>query len=128
MDGALDPDDAEQYARWFHCLADPTRLRVLNTVARAERPMTVGEITALAGRSQSTVSKHLQVLADERFVLTEPDGIRTLVRVNRACMEALPRASAEIMAVAGPAPPPGGDPIAPAPSDRSNDSAEETTP
>lgn len=63
--------------------------------------MTVGEIVARVGKSQSTVSKHLQILADEQFVLTEPDGVRTLVRVNNACMTALPEAASAIMARAG---------------------------
>ena len=89
---------AHEYARWFHCLADPTRIRVLHVVASAGRPLTVGEIVDRVDRSQSTVSRHLQVLADERFVLTEPEGVRTLVRVNDACMSALPDAAATIMA------------------------------
>jgi DNA-binding transcriptional ArsR family regulator len=62
--------------------------------------MTVGEIVGLIGKSQSTVSRHLQILAEERFVLTEPEGVRTLVRVNEACMVALPEAAAVIMASA----------------------------
>ncbi len=88
---------AEEYAAWFRCLADGTRLRVLNVVATAARPLTVGEIVDAVDRSQSTVSRHLQVLAEEEFVLTEADGVRTLVRVNNKCMTALPRAAAVIM-------------------------------
>ena len=86
----LSQDQADEYASWFRCLADGTRLRVLSVVASADAPMTVGEIVAVIGKSQSTVSRHLQVLADERFVLTEPDGVRTLIRVNPACMDELP--------------------------------------
>lgn len=62
--------------------------------------MTVGEVVAEVGKSQSTVSRHLQVLAEERFVLTEPDGVRTLVTVNDKCMTALPEAASAIMAMA----------------------------
>ena len=51
------------------------------------------------GKSQSTVSRHIQVLADECFVICEPDGVRTLVRANPNCMTELPRAAAEIMGV-----------------------------
>lgn len=94
----MDEATADEYAGWFRCLADGTRIRVLNVVARAGRPLTVGEIVEQVGRSQSTVSRHLQVLAEERFVLTEPDGIRTLVRINEACMQELPRAASVIMA------------------------------
>jgi DNA-binding IclR family transcriptional regulator len=98
----LDPDLAGEYARWFRCLADGTRIRVLNVVASADRPLTVAEIVAAVGRSQSTVSRHLKVLAAEQFVFTEPDGARTLVRVNEVCMGALPAAAAAIMASDGP--------------------------
>lgn len=95
---SLDQETADEYAGWFRCLADGTRIQVLNIVARAGRPLTVGEIVEQVGRSQSTVSKHLQVLGEERFVLTERDGIRTLVRINENCMSELPRAAAVIMA------------------------------
>lgn len=94
----LDQPTADEYANWFRCLADGTRLRILNIVANASEPMTVGQIVDRIGRSQSTVSKHLQILAEEEFVLTEPDGVRTLVRVNDACMTALPDAARAIMA------------------------------
>jgi len=94
----IDQATADEYAKWFRCLADGTRVRILNIVADADSPMTVGEIVELIGKSQSTVSRHLQILADERFVLTEAEGVRTLVRVNEACMIALPEAAAAIMA------------------------------
>lgn len=93
----LGSDQAEEYASWFRCLSDGTRLRVLNMVANADGPVTVGEIVEAIGKSQSTVSRHLQILADDRFVFTEPDGIRTMVRVNELCMTALPEAAAAIM-------------------------------
>ncbi len=97
---ALNQDTADEYAGWFRCLADGTRVRILSLVAAAGRPMTVGEIVDVVGKSQSTVSRHLRVLADEEFVFCEPDGVRTLVRVNGACMTALPDAAAAIMAEA----------------------------
>ena len=88
---------ADEYASWFRCLADGTRLRVLNIVASADGPVTVGEIVDQMDKSQSTISRHLKVLADERFVLTETDGIRTRVRVNPNCMTELPIAAAAVM-------------------------------
>ena len=94
---ALPPDDADEYASWFRCLADGTRLLVLNAVATADRAMTVGEIVDLVGVGQSTVSHHLRVLAEERFVHMQADGTRTLVTVNANCLQALPEAAARIM-------------------------------
>ena len=52
-------------------------------------------------RSQSTVSRHLRLLADEGYVFLRPDGVRTLVTVNVECMVDLPAAAAEIMGAAG---------------------------
>lgn len=98
VEPGLDDETAEAYARWFRCLSDATRLRVLHTVATADGPLTVGEIVDAVGKSQSTVSRHLQVLADAHYVFCEPDGIRTLVRINASCMSALPAAAAIIMA------------------------------
>lgn len=95
----LDQEAADDYASWFRCLSDGTRVRILNLVAAAGRSLTVGEIVSSIGKSQSTVSRHLRILADERFVLTEADGVRTLVTVNQSCMVALPRAAAAIMAL-----------------------------
>lgn len=98
MKNRLTPEDADEYAAWFRCLADGTRLRILHAIAGAGRALTVGEVVDLIGKSQSTVSKHLQVLGSQGFVITEPDGIRTRVRVNEDCMTDLPAAAAAIMA------------------------------
>jgi DNA-binding transcriptional ArsR family regulator len=93
----LPQEQADEWASWFRCLSDGTRVRVLHVVATADGPLTVGEIVSAVGRSQSTVSEHLRILADERFVFMEPDGVRTLVRVNKSCMRALPEAAEVIM-------------------------------
>ena len=94
---ALSLEDADEYASWFRCLADGTRLLVLNAVATADRAMTVGEIVARVGIGQSTVSHHLRTLAAERFVHMRADGTRTLVTVNRNCLQEFPEAAARIM-------------------------------
>lgn len=96
MDG-LSEEEADEYAAWFRCLSDGTRIRILNHVANAGRPVTVGEIVDAVGKSQSTVSRHLQLLADDRFVFTKTEGVRTLISVNETCMTALPHAAAAIM-------------------------------
>lgn len=91
---------ADEYATWFRALSDGTRIRILNHVAAATEPVTVGQIVEAVGKSQSTVSRHLQVLAEDRFVFAQADGVRTLITANQACMTELPRAAAAIMAVA----------------------------
>jgi len=94
----ISAQQADEYASWFRCLSDGTRVRILNYLAAVGEPVTVGQITEAVGKSQSTVSRHLQILVDDRFVFAEPDGVRTLVTVNQACMTALPDAAAAIMA------------------------------
>ena len=50
---------AGRYAGWFRALADPTRVQILNLLAVARAPMSVGEIVARVPVGQSTVSHHL---------------------------------------------------------------------
>ena len=92
-----EPSDFTEWASWFKCLADGTRLRILHFVATAPNPVTVGEIVDEIGMSQSTVSRHLQVLAEQRFVFAEPDGVRTMIRANEKCMIELPEAAEALM-------------------------------
>ncbi len=90
-------NDAELYANWFRCLADPTRLQILNLLAVQRRPMSVGEIVAAVGVGQSTVSEHLRRLAETRFVQVEHRGTNSYFEINRRCIECLPSAAELIM-------------------------------
>ena len=91
--------DFDEWAAWFKCLADPTRLRILNFVSGLKSPTTVGTIVDALGLTQSNVSHHLRILAEQDFVLTESEGVRTLVSANPLCMVELPKAAAAIMAM-----------------------------
>src|SRR5688572_23683075 len=51
---------------WMEVLADPTRLRVLRLLERHE--LGVAELCDILQLPQSTVSRHLKVLADEGWV------------------------------------------------------------
>ncbi|HEX6316460.1 MAG TPA: metalloregulator ArsR/SmtB family transcription factor [Gemmatimonadaceae bacterium] len=53
-------------------LADPTRGRILLTLEQQE--LTVGELCSVLSLPQSTVSRHLRVLSDERWVTSRQDG------------------------------------------------------
>ena len=77
---------AETYARWFLCLADPTRIEILNLLALERRPLSVGEIVASVSVGQSTVSAHLKRLAETHFVLVERKGTARLYRINDGCI------------------------------------------
>ncbi len=93
----LDRVTAETYAGWFRALADPTRVQLLNLLASTDRPMTVGEIVEQVEVGQSTVSAHLKVLAEARFVLVEPRGTARLYRVNQRCVSCFPTAADVVM-------------------------------
>lgn len=57
---------AELLARRLKALAEPTRLAVLETLAR--RPTTISELAALFDLAQPTVSNHVKVLRDAGLV------------------------------------------------------------
>lgn len=86
-----------EWAAWFKCLADPTRLRILHHVSGLDEPVTVGDIVNALDLTQSNVSHHLRVLAEQGFVLLETEGTRTKVSANPLCMVELPNAAAAIM-------------------------------
>lgn len=90
-------EDFDEWASWFKCLADATRLRILSHVAGLAKPTTVGEIVEALDLTQSNVSHHLRVLGEQRFVLVEAAGVRSLVSANPLCMTELPKAAAAIM-------------------------------
>ena len=93
----LDRGLAETYAGWFRALADPSRVQILHLLASAGQPMPVGEIVRRVHIGQSTVSHHLAVLAETRFVLVERAGTARLYRVNDACISCFPSAADIVM-------------------------------
>ena len=93
----LDRQTAEDYASWFRCLADPTRIQILHLLAANDGPMTVGQIVQHVGVGQSTVSHHLKVLAKMRFVTVEYAGTSSHYQVNRNCLTAFPTAADVVM-------------------------------
>ncbi len=93
----LDRNTAQIYASWFRALADPTRVQIVEYLARQARPMSVGEIVAAVGLAQSTVSQHLKILTEVRFVLVEPVGTARHYRINDACVGCFPSAADVVM-------------------------------
>jgi DNA-binding transcriptional ArsR family regulator len=96
---------AAEYATWFRALADPTRIQIVSLLARHQRPMNVGAIVAAVNVGQSTVSAHLKILADVRFVLSEHRGTATYYRINDACVNCFPTAADIVMGRPVPAQP-----------------------
>lgn len=93
----MNRSDAEAYASWFECLADPTRLQLLHLLATAGQPMTVGALAAEVGVGQPTVSGHVRRLAELEFVFVERVGTASHVRVNPVCLAGFPTAAEVVM-------------------------------
>ncbi|SCL32095.1 DNA-binding transcriptional regulator, ArsR family [Micromonospora rhizosphaerae] len=104
VDDLLDRATARTYASWFRALADPTRVQIVEYLARHARPMSVGEIVAAVGLAQSTVSQHLKILTEVRFVLVEPVGTARHYRINDACVGCFPSAADVVMGRPAPNP------------------------
>lgn len=95
---------AETYASWFRALADPSRVQLVEYLARQGRPMSVGDLVKAVGLAQSTVSQHLKILTEARFVLVEAVGNARHYRINEACIGCFPSAADVVMGRPAPAP------------------------
>ena len=105
LGGPLDRVMAAEFASWFRALADATRVQIVSLLARRGEPMSVGAITAALDVGQSTVSAHLKVLAEVRFVLAERQGTSAFYRINEACVGCFPTAADIVMGRPVPAAP-----------------------
>ena len=90
---------AQEYASWFKALADPTRIRILNLLAANREPVCVCDIVKHFPVGQPTISHHLKILRDTRFVQSERRGTFMYYRVNRNCLAEFPGAARRIMDV-----------------------------
>lgn len=63
---------AERLAQVFRALADPTRVRIVSALARAE--LCVGDLAAVLGMSVSAISHQLRLLRELRVVRKRRDG------------------------------------------------------
>jgi len=88
---------AETWASWFRVLGDPSRLLILNLLAQAGRPMSVGEIVDQLDLAQSTVSHHLKTLGEVGFVLVDHEVTSSWWRVNDRCLACFPSAAEVVM-------------------------------
>ncbi len=64
----------------FNAVAEPCRREILNYLALQERP--VGDIVAITGLEQPSVSKHLRVLRDVGLVHVRREGRQKYYRTN----------------------------------------------
>jgi len=90
-------ESAATWATWFRALGDPTRVLILNLLATEGRPMSVNEIVDAVDVGQSTVSHHLKLLGDVRFILLDRQGTTSWWRINDACLDCFPTAAELVM-------------------------------
>lgn len=90
-------EQAKTWAPWFRALGDPSRILILNLLATAGGPMSVGEIVGELDLAQSTVSHHLKILGEVGFVLVDREATSSWWRVNDRCLACFPSAAEVVM-------------------------------
>ncbi|MFE2554797.1 ArsR/SmtB family transcription factor [Streptomyces sp. NPDC059352] len=93
---SLERETVEEYARWFQALSDPTRILIVRFLSGRPEPVPAGVIVAHLKLNQSTVSHHLKILHNVRFLTRRRSGANILYAVNSRCIGEIPGA-AEIL-------------------------------
>lgn len=75
------------YAAAFKALGDPTRLEMIDLLARADGPLCVCDIEARFDLSQPTISHHLRLLRKAGLVEAERRGTWMHYRLAPTCLQ-----------------------------------------
>ena len=82
----VSPEDAVLTADALKAMGHPLRWRILCTLGTEE--MTVGDLAARTGSTQSNMSQHLDQLRNKRILISRKEGNRIYYRVrNEALLE-----------------------------------------
>src|SRR3972149_562524 len=68
---SLIPKNLERTARWFHALADETRLQIVDRLRDGEQ--CVCDLTGMLGTAQSLLSFHLKTLKEAGILRDRPE-------------------------------------------------------
>lgn len=98
-EAAIHEADLSSEANVFKALADPARLTILATLARAGDEVCVCDFTSGIGLNQSTVSHHLKILKDAGLVTAVRRGTwgyyslhpDASTRIERALADVIPQ-------------------------------------
>ena len=85
----LDEEVALATAELFKALADPARVRIVNTLATNAEPVCACEFEPALGLSQPTVSHHLKKLLDAGLLEREQRGKWAYFSLKRDAVERL---------------------------------------
>jgi ArsR family transcriptional regulator len=86
---AMSEQEAVTTASVFKALSDPNRIRIVNLLANAGRPVCVCDLTPELGLSQPTVSFHLKKLTQAGLLEREQRGIWAYYSVERETLRRL---------------------------------------
>jgi ArsR family transcriptional regulator len=73
-DETLDDDHAQGTAAIFKTLGDPARVKIVNLLARSDKPVCACEFIPALRLTQATVSHHLKKLTDAGLLKREQRG------------------------------------------------------
>jgi len=76
----LDMENARNLADIFKALSDPTRLRIISTLAECE--LCVNDLAEALGMGQSAVSHQLSDMREKRLLRTRRDGRHVYYRLD----------------------------------------------
>ena len=86
---SLSDAEAAAAAAMFKALADPARVRIVNTLATAGEGVCVCDLTPHLGLSQPTVSHHLRKLAEVGLLRREQRGTWAFYSLDSAALAGL---------------------------------------
>lgn len=94
---SVDMGDRTVDAVLFKALADPHRLTILATLARAEDEVCVCDFTAALPLEQPTVSHHLRILRDAELVTSDRRGTWVYYRLAADARERIEAATRSLI-------------------------------
>ena len=86
-------------AALFKAIADPYRLRMLATLARATDEVCVCDFTAALPLNQPTVSHHLRILREANLVTCERRGTWVYYRISPTALARVEAATKDVLLV-----------------------------
>jgi ArsR family transcriptional regulator len=90
--GALDTTQAEDLARVFKALGDPTRVKLLSLIAASDGgEACICDLTEPVGLAQPTVSHHMKQLVDAGLATRQQRGKWAYFRVVEGALETAAR-------------------------------------
>ena len=95
-DAADASPQAEIYAKFFHGLSNPTRLKIVEALLEGER--SVGQLIEIVGASQSLISNQLACLKWCGYVASRQQGKFMLYRIADGRVRSILQLAREIVA------------------------------